>query len=411
MSATPLECDVLIVGGGLVGSTLAAALAEVPLTTVLVEARDPSKLEQPSFDARVTALANGSQRILDGLGLWRMIAGEAEPIRSIHISERGRLGNALIRAEQEGVAALGYTVENRLLGAGLWDRLREAEYCVTLAPATLAAVDVGSDRVRASVESAGAPREVVARLLVAADGAGSPLRRALGIAADEVDYGQSALIVNVRTERAHRGTAYERFTTEGPLALLPMSEHRLAVVWTLDAASAAARLELPDAAFRDALQQAFGFRLGRILRTGQRALHPLKRVVSARQCAERAVLIGNAALAVHPVAGQGFNLALRDVAALAEVLAGEARGGRDIAAGDVLAGFERWRERDRRTVAALTHGLIRLFAIPLPGCGPLRGLGLLAFDRLPGGKAWLARQSMGLNGRLPRLARGLALSR
>ena len=409
MSAPARECDVLIVGGGLVGSALARALSLVPLSTVLVETRDPAILEQPSFDARVTALANGSRRILEGLGIWRSIAHAAEPIESIHVSERGQLGNALIRATEEKVAALGYTLENRVLGRHLWEALDACERFVPIAPATLVDAEIAGECVTASIERRGSREQVRARLLVAADGAESALRRELGIAAHQDDYGQCALIVNCTTERAHTGMAFERFTPEGPIAFLPMTENRLAVVWTLERSRAEERMAAPEHKFRAALQDAFGYRLGRISRTGRRALHPLKRVVSERICADRAVLIGNAALALHPVAGQGFNVALRDVAALAEVLADESRLGSDIGVPEVLARYQQWRRRDRQTVAGFTHGLVRLFGAPLPGLGPLRGLGLLAFDRVPGGKAWLARQTMGLTGRLPRLARGLAL--
>jgi 2-octaprenyl-6-methoxyphenol hydroxylase len=405
------DCEVLIVGGGLVGSSLARALTSIPLSTVLVEARDPAALEQPSFDARVTALANGSRRILEGLGLWAGLAGQAQAIESIHISERGQFGRARILAADEGVAALGFTLENRVLGRQLWEQLGRSEHLVALAPARLAALAFYADHALAEVEREGETVRVRARLVAAADGMRSQLREMLGIAVHEDHYRQRAVIVNCATEAEHASRAFERFTPHGPLALLPMAGERMAVVWTLAEARASELKEASAETFRHALQQAFGYRLGRIERCGVRATHDLSRVVSARLCAERAVLIGNAALSLHPVAGQGFNLALRDIATLAEVLADEihAGEGRDVGSTHLLARYQQWRARDQRDVAAFTHSLIRLFGIDFPGLGVARGLGLLAFDRAPGAKALLARQTMGLSGRLPRLARGLPL--
>ena len=412
MAHDNLEADVLIVGGGLAGSTLAHALALTPLTTVLVEARDPSQLEQPSFDGRATALASGSQRILASLGLWEEVAADAEPIRAIHISECGRFGAARIHAQDEGVAALGYTLENRILGGALWRALDTADGFTCLAPAKLSSLTVGDDRVEADVTTAQERLSIVAKVVVAADGANSQVRRELAIATHEDLYEQQALILNCATEIPHAGRAFERFTQDGALAFLPLSADRVAVVWTLSHQEAGRVAALEDTAFRRELQAAFGYRLGRITRTGSRAAYPLARLRSAAVIGSRAVLIGSAAVNLHPVAGQGFNLALRDVASLAEIFT-ERLAGQTVAddpgSADVLDRYRRWREQDQNRVAALTHGLIRLFgygALPLAAS---RGLGLMAFDLFPGAKAALARQTMGLSGRLSRLARGLPL--
>lgn len=409
MTEAPLRCDVLVVGGGLVGSALALALDAAGLRTVLVEARDPAALEQPSFDSRATALANGSQRILTALGLWDALRDHAAPIRTIHIGEQGRFGAARIRADEEGVDALGHTIENRVLGQILWQRLEQTRRFECLAPATLNAFRAEGDAVRATVAIEGRERLVEAALIVGADGARSSVRAALGIRAHEDDYGQEALILNCTTERPLGGCAFERFTAGGPLAVLPLADGRAAVIWTLDSGSAARIAELDDAAFRDRLQTSFGDRLGRIGRVGRRDRHRLLRIRSDSLGRRRSVLIGNAAVSLHPVAGQGFNLALRDVATLAELLA-DARGrGTDLGADTVLERYRRWRRADQRNVALFTHGLVRAFGLRLPGAGVLRGLGLVAFDVLPGAKAWLARHTMGRTGRLPRLARGLPL--
>jgi 2-octaprenyl-6-methoxyphenol hydroxylase len=397
-----------------VGSALACALAELPLDVVLVEAREPQLLEQPSFDARVTALANGAQQILSGLDLWPELKGYTEAIRSIHISERGRFGAARIEAGDQNVPALGYTVENQTLGRVLWDRLQRARRLTVLAPAKVAALRRELDAAAATIERGGEAETVRAKLVVAADGARSAVRAALGVAAREHDYEQCAVVFNCSTEASLDGRAFERFTQRGPIALLPLAGGRGAVIWTLPSSDAESIAALPLDAFRAELQAAFGQRLGRFTRIGERHLYPLARVASGAIHGERAVLIGDAALRLHPVAGQGFNLALRDVATLAEVIADGLRAAptgatADVGAAALLERYAAWRAADRQRVSSFTHGLIQLFGDAAPGLGLGRGLGLMAFDLLPGAKQLLARQTMGKAGRLPRLARGLRL--
>lgn len=403
-----LDCDVLIVGGGLVGSALANALRELELRTVLVEAKDPSLLEQPGFDARATALANGSRKILDQLGLWSSLRAEVAPITRIHVGEQGQFGAVRIEASEEGVQALGYTVENRVLGRVLFAALRAGDRFHCLAPASLTHFAATEEGVAARVLCSAETVDLKARLVVAADGADSWVRHALDIDAREDDYAQHAVILNCETEIDLAGRAFERFTPQGPLALLPLSRQRAAVVWTLKSDLAAEVAALGNEEFRARLQTAFGQRLGKFLRIGTRGLHRLRRIRSDTLSGPRTALIGSAAVNLHPVAGQGFNLALRDVATLAELIA-DAYQTNPAAAdpGSVLNQYREWRALDQRKVAAFTHGLVRCFG--LPGLGPVRGLGLLGFDLLPGAKALLARHTMGMAGRLPRLARGLPL--
>ncbi|MFL2546049.1 MAG: 2-octaprenyl-6-methoxyphenyl hydroxylase [Candidatus Rariloculaceae bacterium] len=413
MDPQTLQSDVLIVGGGLAGSALAHALAQTGLSTVVVETRDPSELGQPSFDGRATALANGSQRILNSLGLWDEVSQDAEPIQTIHISERGRFGAARINARDEGVPALGFTLENRILGAALWSALSSARGFTSLAPAELLSLEIDDDGVTAVVGRDSSRVSVASKVVVAADGANSYVRKELGIGSHEDLYDQQAVILNCMTEIGHAGRAYERFTSDGPLAFLPLSGDRVAVVWTRAPEEAQRLLALDDDTFLRELQAGFGYRLGRITRVGARSAYPLARIRSEKVIARRAVLIGSAAVNLHPVAGQGFNLALRDVAALAEIFTEsiDAEGDTlDPGATERLKRYQDWREQDQKTVSALTHGLIRLFgygALPLSAA---RGIGLMAFDLLPGAKAELAKQTMGLSGRLSRLARGLPLT-
>jgi 2-octaprenyl-6-methoxyphenol hydroxylase len=411
---SPHECDVLIVGGGLVGSVLAHALVRAGHTVALVEARDPRTLDQESFDGRVTALANGSRRILEGLDLWPSLAVHAVSIRSIHISERGRFGAATIEASREGVETLGYTLANRVLGAAVWAAMDgvDSRRFACLAPATLEALAIDADGAHAEVRQALGTRPVRARLVVAADGMHSRVREILGVSAVEDSYGQCAIVANCRMSEAHRGRAFERFAPGGPLAVLPSTDGRVAVVWTLGTTAAASILAQSDAEFRRALQDAFGYRLGRVLQCGQRAGYALARMRSDQLTAPRCVLLGNAALSLHPVAGQSFNLALRDIAVLAEVLGDDlALRGRahDPGAPAGLQRYANWRTRDQRSIAAFTHTLVHLFAAGQRGAGLARGLGLAAFDLTPAAKTCLARRTMGLAGRLPRLARGLPL--
>lgn len=406
-STTP-TFDVAIVGGGMVGASLALALQRTSLRIVLIEGFAAGADSQPSFDDRTTAIGNGSRAVFEGLGVWSTLAAEAEPIRAIHVSDAGRFGFARLEAHEQDLEAFGHVIPNRAIGRALWAKL-EAQPGVELrVPARCDAVVDEGTAMRLDVHTASGNEMLRSRLLVAADGAQSGLRQQLGLDHRVEDYGQVAVVVNVATDRPHDGTAFERFTPRGPLAVLPLRDGSYTVVWAMAPNAAERATTLDDPAFLRELQSAFGWRAGRFVRLGKRATYPLALTRSESTHAARAVLIGNAAQALHPVAGQGFNLGLRDAAALAEILSSQPADA-DVGAATLLEDFAAWRASDRRGVTQFTDGLVKLFADERPGFGLARDLGLLLFDVLPPAKRALSRVSWGFGGRLPRLARGLPL--
>ena len=398
------DVDVAIVGGGMVGASFALALRATKLRTLLIESVPPDSASQPSFDERTTALGNGSRQIFESLGVWSAMAPEAAPIRSIHVSDAGRFGVARLDATEQGLAAFGYVVPNRTIGRVLWQALRESSNLTLAVPAQVRAATLREDAVLLDLE--GADSGVRASVAVAADGAGSVLRASAGIEADVEDYEQVAIVVNVVTDRPNKGDAFERFTPSGPLAVLPVSGGGYTVVWAVRPARAAELMALDEPAFAQELLSVFGWRVGRFTRIGTRHRYPLALSRAAETVAGRVVLIGNAAQALHPVAGQGFNLGLRDAATLAEMLTG-ASAAPDFA--ELLTRFAAWRAEDRQGVTRFTDGLVKLFGSELPGLGLVRNFGLLLFDMSPAAKRALSRVSWGFAGRMPRLARGLPL--
>ena len=403
-----MKVDIAIVGGGMVGASLALALRGLGVDVVLVEGVAPGSGAQPSFDDRTTALGNASRRIFESLGIWGDIAPQAAGIRTIHVSDAGRFGFARLRAEEQGVDAFGYVVANRVIGTALWGRLSalSSEGIVARVPATAEDIQVSGEGAAFTLVGDTSGRErVEARLLVAADGAHSAVRAAAAIEADVEDYDQVAIVANVAADRPHDGTAYERFTSTGPLAVLPLYDGSYGVIWSCRPADAAGVLSLDEGSYLRELQARFGWRAGRFVRVGRRVSYPLKLTRAVETTAARTVLIGNAAQALHPVAGQGFNLGLRDAAMLAEVIA-NADGG-DVGAPELLRRFAEWRAADRGGVVRFTDGLVKLFGSSRPGAGVLRNLGLLMFDLAPPAKSALARVSAGFGGPTPRLARGL----
>jgi 2-octaprenyl-6-methoxyphenol hydroxylase len=408
--ATPDVCDIAICGGGLVGASLALAVRGLGLKVRLIEAFPVDSAAQPSFDERTTALGNGSRKIFESLGVWAAMAGHAASIREIHISDAGRFGFARLDAAEFSQEALGYVVPNRVLGRALWQALTASDEIEAWVPARVSAVTFEAAAARLTIAGTEGPRELQARLVVAADGAHSVLREAAGIEAAITDYGQTAIVTSLRTDLAADGIAYERFTTEGPMALLPLQAPWRTLVWAVAPEEAPGLLSLPPTEFMARWQRAFGYRAGRARELGVRGSYPLSLTRAERVTAPRCVLLGNASQALHPVAGQGFNLALRDAAVLAETLAAALDGAdTDPGRAAILDRFATARSGDRSAMLGFTDGLVRLFGSRRTGVAALRDAGLLLFDLLPPAKRALSRISFGFGSATPRLARGLPL--
>lgn len=402
-----LDHDLIIIGGGLAGASLALALKDLPLSIALIEAVAYDAAVQPAFDARAIALAAGSQRILHDMGLWDSIAARgATAIENIHIGEQGGFASARLSAEEAQLAALGQVVEAHVLGASIAEALAQADRIELISPAEFIALNQDATGVDIELRQGGRTRRRRSRLVIAADGGHSAVRDALGGATWGWNYGQSAVIATLSADRPHRHWAYERFTRTGPLALLPcdpptgseiqLHGHRWSLVWTVRTAQAEPLLALDDAEFLQALQPAFGYRAGRFLRVGARSAYPLALRFVRKAVHGRVAFIGNAAHTLHPVAGQGFNLGLRDVAALAKTLAAALAQDLDIGSADVLKTYARWRRPDYLRTALFTDGLIRSFSNNQPPLRLARNLGLLALNALPFARRSLARQAMGL---------------
>lgn len=410
------DYDIVIAGGGMIGTSLALALAPLGLRVAIVEAIERKADEQPSFDERSTALSRSTQRMFEAMELWPAIVAAATPIRNIHVSDRGRFSFSRISAEEQGVEALGYVVINRVLGQVLQRALRETDEVDVICPARIVEVQAQTGIATAVVEhDAGGQQVLSCRLLVAADGANSSVRDMLGITAQTQRYEQRAVIGNLLPEQSLDHRAFERFTEQGPLALLPLADDRAGFIWTVSEDEAERVLALDDAAFLRELQEQFGYRLGTFSRVGKRASYPLVLSRAARLTATRSVLVGNAAHGLHPVAAQGFNLGMRDVAALCDCIADCADDARsegdsfDPGSDKLLEHYASWRRDDQNKLVRFTDALVKLFGSSRRPLRAMRSVGMLGFDLVPGVRSLFARHTMGLAGRLPRLSRGVPL--
>jgi 2-octaprenyl-6-methoxyphenol hydroxylase len=412
--------DIVIAGGGMVGSSLALALAPLGLHVAIVEPVPRAAEDQPSFDDRSTALSRSTQRMFAAMGLWDQVVAAATPITHVHVSDRGRFGFSHIDASEQGVEALGYVVINRVLGGVLQAGLADVDALDILCPARIVGARLAPGQATVTIDEDGAQRDLTCDLLVVADGANSAVRTMIGISATKAAYEQRAVIGNLLSEKPLRNRAFERFTETGPLALLPVADGRAGFVWNVPEQDAGRVLGLDDTAFLAELQEAFGYRLGAFSKVGKRASYPLALSKAVRLTATRAVLVGNAAHGLHPAAAQGLNLGLRDVAALCDCIADVCNGAAhsvgtgniaDADVGDptVLERYSVWRRHDQQKLVGFTDGLVRLFGNSRGPVRALRDVGMLGFDLIPGVRSLFAKHTMGLAGRLPRLSRGVPL--
>lgn len=399
--ASSLTHDIAIIGGGLVGASLGCALEPLikrhGLRVVIIEPSALPSLDeiegfQPSFDARASAIAEGSAQRFQQLGLWSSLVEQATSIHRIHVSERGQWGATRLSAADMKVKALGHVIPNAWMGQVLHRRLSSIALSWQC-PAGVSQVTEIPEGHRLTLDSG---EEVRASLSVLADGGRSGLKKQLGIKSQRHDYGQTALIAHVEVSRPHQGVAYERFTPHGPLALLPLPGKVMELVWTHREEDIPAIAGLSDADFLTRLQDDFGDRAGRFVRVGQRHLYPLALTTADQAVRPGLAILGNSAHSLHPVAGQGFNLALRGVMDLAEALEQPLAKGQ--AAGDmaVLQAFERARAKDRDRVIRFSDGLVRLFGLDWPLAGHLRGAGLTGLNLIGPLRRGLARQAMGV---------------
>jgi len=420
--------EIAIVGGGLVGMTLAAATSGAGIATTLIEAEPLPAMSEATFDGRSSAIAYGSQQVLAGVGAWDFMAADAAPIREIRVSDGG-WRSSLAKAHEspffvhyrhsdlpEGAIAagaqppFGWIVENRAIRRALLKRLADAPNLTHIAPARVAEVAFQSGAAALRLQDG---REIQARLVIAADGRGSNVRRFAGIGFKEFGYNQTAIVCTVAHERDHRGVAHENFLPAGPFAMLPMTDaegvHRSSIVWTEDPRIVPWLLSLDDESLGAEIARRFGTTLGKLRPIGPRFSYPMRLQLADAYARDGAVLVGDAAHAIHPVAGQGFNLGVRDVAALAEALVDGHRLGLDLGSLTVLENYARWRRFDNLLLTGFTDGLVRLFSNDLPPLRLARDLGFFAFNLTKPLKRMAMRHAMGVVGDLPRLVRGLPL--
>lgn len=385
---------VAIVGGGMAGASLALALAKRGIASVVFEAFALSEQSQPSFDDRTVALSKASLNILASLGVAEEIARVSEAIKTIHVSEQSHIGFARLSADECAVEQLGAVVENWQLGKVLHQAfIKQTDLIEYVAPAKVLELEQDQDSAELTVEINGETKKVKTQLVILADGARSPLRKKLHIDSDQRDFETSAVVCNLSTQLPHRNQAFERFTNDGPLALLPLSRQRMALVWSKPRQDVDHYLEMPETEFAKELESAFGARLGRITKVGKRQSFPLVQSKAETLVRGRCVLVGNAAQSLHPIAGQGFNLGLRDISVLSELLAGA----EDYGDFHLLNQYQDLRQPDREQTLCVTESLARLFSNDWAPLSLTRNLILKAMDIVPSAKSIFAQQAMGFS--------------
>ena len=396
------DYDLLIAGGGLAGNCLALALKDTGLRIAIVEANTREQLFNSPAGDRALALAAGTVMMLDALGIWQGISHAATAIKQIHVSDRGHFGKTRLSAQKEHVEALGYVITARDIETHVANRVAEAGIEL-IAPARVVGLMSGDNEVCVSLKQGNESLNVSAKLLVGADGGLSSVRKLLDIAQHMTEYGQTALVTTVKSTLPNKNTAFERFTASGPLALLPVAKNQCAVVWTRTNEDAEALMLGSEADFLAELQQCFGFKLGELSLTAPRRAFPLSLIRAEKMVAGRAVIIGNAVHQLHPVAGQGFNLGLRDVVNLAEMLIKQHEQNQDIGEAGFLKAYAVSRKKDHDRTIGFTDAVVKIFSNEWLALAAARNIGLALLDHIPAAKTLLTRHAMGLAGHMPRL--------
>jgi 2-octaprenyl-6-methoxyphenol hydroxylase len=396
------DYDLVIGGGGLAGNCLALALKDTGLKIAIIEANSREQLHESPAGDRALALAAGTVKMLEAMGIWQGVTQVATAIENIHISDQGHFGKVRLSAQQEHVQALGYVITARDIETHVAKLVSDAEIGL-ICPSRLVGLMAGHDAINVSLKCGDEPLNISAKLLVGADGGNSSIRKLLEIPQHTTEYGQTALVTTVKAFLPHNNTAFERFTAFGPLALLPVDTHQCAVVWTRSSEDAEALMSGSEADFLAGLQQCFGYKLGKLSLAAPRRAFPLSLIRAEKMIANRTVIIGNAVHQLHPVAGQGFNLGLRDVTQLAEMIIKQNQTGQDIGAADFLTAYAESRQKDHDQTIGFTNSVVRIFSTDWLALAAARNIGLAVLDHIPAAKTWLARHAMGLAGRLPRL--------
>ncbi len=409
MSKSLKNFDIVIVGSGMIGTSLALALAPLDLNIAIIESVKAKVSKHPSFDDRSTALSRSTQRMLTAMDLWDKIIVASSPIKHIHVSDKGRFGFSHIDAKEEGVEALGYVVINRVLGEILNSSLLSKNNVSIFCPAQVQSIDSNNDTIVTKAISENGTFALSSKLIVAADGANSTVREMMGIEVIKNNYAQRAVIGNLVTEKPLLNRAFERFTPQGPLAILPIVGDRAGFIWTVNENDASRITSLDDNSFLDEMQEEFGYRLGTFSHVGIRSNYPLVLSKASKLTVPRGVLVGNSAHGLHPVSGQGFNLGMRDVAALSECIADNLSRNNDPGNREILDRYSSWRRADQKKLVYFTDSLVKLFGSLRTDLRVLRNIGMIGFDLIPGVRSIFAKHTMGLAGELPRLSRGVPL--
>ncbi len=403
-----MDFDILIVGGGMVGATLACALGDTSLHIGVIEnAKAPLEWPTDGFDIRVSAITRATEKVFAGVGAWEgMVRRRVEVYSQMHVWDATGSGSIDFDSADIGEPNLGHIIENRVILAALLERMAEFSNIELICPAQVATLERQPESATLTLKDG---RNLKARLVVGADGANSWVREQAGITTTGWSYEQTAVVATIKTSKHHQDACWQRFMPSGPLAFLPLPQGFSSIVWSTTPERAAELVKIPESQFLDELQLAFGDRLGRMEATGPRGAFPLLLRHANSYCAERLVLVGNAAHAIHPLAGQGLNLGVSDAAALAEVLLEAHSKRQDLGELAVLRRYERWRKADNVAVMAAMDGFKRLFSNDNPALKVVRNIGLAMADHSGPAKHLMIRRAMGLSGDLPRLSRGLAL--